>query len=175
MSPSGDTARRDSGVPEPVQSVETEGLAWGVRSSFRRYVQRVAHGDETLDGGGGLLPDGRFYFPVDTVTLFDSDAHNADIAFSGGVRFLGHAGMIDLRLGELTLDLTAGRGMLRSGSTVGVRDLAEVEVTHAWADDSVAGLVLVSRLASGAEDLFDDVYASGVPFDDLEVRVSLRR
>ncbi|MGO4689733.1 HtaA domain-containing protein [Glaciibacter sp. 2TAF33] len=162
-------------MPEVVQSVETEGLAWGVRGSFRRYVLRVAHGDEILDGGGGSLPDGRLYFPVDTVTVFDLDALDAEIALSGGVRFRGHAGMIDFRLGELTIVLTAGTGMVQTGFAGGRRDLAEVRVSDSWANDSVATLVLASRLAPGAEELFDDTYAAGTPFDDMEIRISLTR
>lgn len=162
-------------VPEPVRTVEMSGLAWGVRSSFRRYVRRVALGAEILDGGAGSLQDGRFYFPVGEVGLFDRDAHDAEIAFSGGVRFLGHAGMIDLRLGELELRLTAGRGTLRTGTRGGGRDLVEVQVTEARADDALAALVLASQLAPGAEDLFDDVYAAGTAFDDLEIRVTMAR
>ena len=162
-------------MPEPVQSVETTGLAWGVRSSFRRYVQRVALGAAIPDGGVGSLPDGRFYFPVREVSVFDRDALDAEVAFSGGVRFLGHAGMIDLRLGELELGLTAGKGTLRTSARGGARDLVEVQVTQASADDTLTALVLVSRLAAGAEELFEDVYAAATTFDDLEVRVAVAR
>jgi hypothetical protein len=160
-------------MPEPVRSVETTGLAWGVRSSFRRYVQRVALGAVIPDGGVGSLPDERFYFPVRDVSLFDRDALDADIEFSGGVRFLGHAGMIDLRLGELVLGLTAGNGTLRTSSPGGVRDLVDVQVAQAWSDEQVTALVLTSRLASGAEELFDGVYTAATTFDDLEVRVAV--
>lgn len=159
----------------PVRSVETTGLAWGVRSSFRRYVERVAQGAVIPDGGVGSLPDGRFYFPVCDVGAFDRDAVDAQIAFSGGVRFFGHGGMIDLRLGELGLGLTAGCGTLRTSSPGGVRDLVDVQVAHAWSDDEVTALVLTSRLAAGAEELFDGVYAAATTFDDLEVRVAVAR
>jgi hypothetical protein len=106
---------------------------------------------------------------------FDSDALDAEISFAGGVRFRGHAGMIDLRLGELELQLTGGRGTLRTSSRTGLRDLAEVQVSHVAHDDQSAVLVLASRLAEGAEDLFDDVYAAATPFDVLEIRIALAR
>lgn len=160
-------------MPTPSRSVETTGLAWGVRSSFRRYVQRVALGTEVPDGGAGSLPDGRVYFPLREVTGFDREALDADLSFAGGVRFLGHAGMIDLRLGELELHLTAGHGVLRTNSHGGARDLVDVQVTGTSADETVVILMLTSRLAAGAEDLFDDVYAASAAFDDLEIRIAL--
>jgi hypothetical protein len=162
-------------MPEPVRTVETTALAWGVRTSFRRYVERVALGAVIPDGEVGSLPDGRFYFPVREVNLFDRDALDAEVAFSGGLRFLGHAGMIDLRLGELELKLTGGTGTLRTSSRGGARDLVDVQVTHASADDRLTALVLRSRLAAGAEELFDDAYAAATTFDDLEVRVTVER
>jgi hypothetical protein len=127
------------------------------------------------DGGVGSLPDGRFYFPVRDVSVFDSDALDADVAFSGGIRFLGHAGLIDLRLGELELGLTGGQGTLRTRSRGGARDLVEVQVSQASTDATLVALILTSRLAAGAEELFDDVYAAGTAFDDLEVRVAVER
>lgn len=155
---------------EPIAAVETEGLAWGVRGSFRRYVLRIAHGQESLDGGVGMLPDGRYFFPLAAVSHFDSSRIDAAITFAGGVSFLGHAGFINLRLGELSLDLSSSRGMLRTTSYDGVRDLATVQVTDAWTDGQINGLVLASQLAAGAEELFGDVYAAETPFDDLEIR-----
>jgi hypothetical protein len=110
---------------------------------------------------------------VREVGLFDRDALDAEVAFSGGVRFLGHVGMIDLRLGELELELNGGKGTLRTSSRGGVRDLVDVQVAQASTDETVTGLVLVSRLAAGAEELFDDVYAAATTFDDLEVRVAV--
>jgi hypothetical protein len=160
-------------MPLPTPRVEITGLAWAVRSSFRRYVQRVAMGAEVADGGVGSLPDGRFYFPIQGVRHFDRDALDAEVAFSGGVRFLGHAGMIDVRLGELELRLRAGEGSLQTSSPDGARNLVDVQVIGVGDDDDVVTLVLASRLAEGAADLFDEVYATATPFDDLELRVAL--
>lgn len=153
---------------EPVQSVQTTGLAWGVRESFRSYVLRGAMGSETPDGSAGSLPDGRFYFPLAEATGFDLDALDGTLSFAGGVRFLGHGGMIDLRLGELELVLTDSRGVVRTGA----RDLVEVSVLQVAVGENSAALYLESRLAPGAEGLFNDVYAAGTLFDDLEVRIS---
>jgi hypothetical protein len=165
-------AQDDERMPEPGSSVETTGLAWGVRSSFRRYVHRVALGSEAPDGGVGSLPDGRFHFPVAEVRELDGGDLRAEITFSGGVRFLGHAGMIDLRIGELQIVLDSGVGILRTSSPEGIRDLAEVRVAHAQIVDGVTTLSMQSRLAAGAEDLFNEVYAAATPFDDIEIRVT---
>lgn len=155
-----------------IPSVQTEGLAWGLRASFRRYVQRVARGDEVLDGGAGLLPDRRLYFPLDQASAFDHDTLDGEITFAGGVRFLGHAGFIDLRLGELSLRLESGAGMLRTGSPSGQRDLVDVHLVDTRVGPEVTAFLLTSRLAAGAEGLFDGVYTAQTPFDDLEIRVA---
>lgn len=162
-------------MAETTPSVKTEGLAWGVRASFRRYVQRIARGDEIPDGEVGLLPDGRFHFPIGEVSTFDHESHDAMITFSGGVRFLGHAGFIDLRLGELSLRLDSGAGMLRTSSRSGEHDLVEVRVADVSMGDEITSLLLASRLAPGGEALFDGVYAAATPFDDLEIRVAVER
>jgi hypothetical protein len=159
--------------PREEQSVETTGLAWALRTSFRRYVQRVAMGREILDGGAGHIPDGRLYFPVKSVGHLDPHHGDVSVAFSGGVRFLGHLGMIDLRIGELDLHITGGEGRLRTGTTEGLRDLVDVRLARTQADDSGASLLLSSRLAPGAEDLFDAVYSAATPFDDLEIRLTV--
>lgn len=159
-------------MPVETRSVETTGLAWGVRTSFRRYVQRVALGSERIDGGAGELPDGRLYFPVRSVTRFADDVLDAEVSFAGGVRMVGHGDLIDLRLGDFELNLSAGTGMLRTSSVGGIRDFVEVRVTQATVDHAVIGLILESRLAPGAEELFDGVYAAGTAFDDLELRIA---
>jgi hypothetical protein len=156
-----------------VSSVETTGLAWAVRSSFRRYVRRAAVGSEILDGGAGAISDVLLYFPVREVRCFRAERGDAQISFSGGVRFLGHAGMIDLRLGEFDLELSGGTGLLRTGTPDGLRDLVDVEITQTRTDGTTTCLSLTSRLAAGAEPLFDDVYAAGTPFDDLEIRITV--
>lgn len=155
-------------------SVEHTGLAWGVRASFRRYVRRVALGSENVDEGAGMLPDGRVYFPVAKLVRFDSDAMDAEVEFTGGVHFFGHAGMIDLRLGEFRLAVESGEGMLRTSAPEGIRDLVEVRALQVSAAGAGhVAIVLESRLAPGAESLFDGVYAPGADFDELEVRLAV--
>lgn len=155
-------------------SVKTDGLAWGVRANFRRYVRQTARGEELPDEGVGLLPDGRFHFPIGEVTAFDRDARDAEIAFTGGVRFVGHAGFIDLRLGELSLSLESGAGVLRTSARSERRSLVEVRVADILVGDDVTAVLLTSRLAVDAEGLFDGVYAAATPFDDVELRVAHR-
>ena len=155
-----------------VQSVETTGLAWGVKQSFVRYVRRVAHGDASPEGGAGELPDGRFHFPIRSLGALDATNADADVTFAGGVRFRGHAGMIDLRITDLELHLADGSGVMRTVVGGAARSVVEVRVTHAWTDGAVTAFVLAAHLAAGAEALFDDVYVARTPFYDLEVRVS---
>lgn len=158
--------------PADRATVETTGLAWAVRASFRRYLHRIALGAETLDGSAGMLPDMRVYFPVapDPV-LLDEDDVRIDARFRGGVRFTGHGGMIDVRVGDFELCVRNGSGVLRTAHAGQPLDLVGVEVEGRWHDAGIATFRLSSTLLPAAVGLFDDVYPAGTPFDDLEVRL----
>lgn len=158
---------------DPARSVAVTGLAWGVRSSFRRYVQRI--GTVTTDSAAGSLPDSRFYFPVASVREFDPEVFDARVEFHGGVRFFGHGGMLDLRLGEFELQLKSGRGVLMTGSQADARVLMEVRATEARSNDEVVAITLACRLAQDAEELFGEMYTAALPFDDIEARLPLAR
>ena len=153
------------------QAVETTGLAWGLRRSFRRYLRRAALGAENLDGGAGTLLDMRLYFPVKKVNKLDPLTLDASIHFDGGVHFYGHAGHINFRIGEFELQLSNGQGTLTTSAPGDIRrDLVAVEAVGIETDGRNVELQLNSRLAAGAEDYFDEVYPASTPFDPLEVR-----
>jgi hypothetical protein len=147
------------------RSHEETGLAWGVRSSFVRYVSRAAHGEVRLAGGAGRIEDGRFHFPL-REAVHDVRAGIVRAAFAGSIRFLGHEGAIDLALTHLEVDVADGLGVLRSGS----RDLVEVRLLDAAVFGPLASFRFSSHLAGASAHLFDGVYPAGADFDALEVR-----
>lgn len=147
------------------------GLAWSVRSSFLRYLHRGALGGVELGPGTGSMPDGRFHFPLRTAEGFDPDALTGRLAFCGGIRFLGHGGMIDVRLGGFDLALDAGRGVLRTRRRDGMLPLVDVCVEQVARTSAHVAMLLSSTLSCGAEEIFGGVYRVGDDFDDLEIRI----
>lgn len=157
----------------PRETVELTGLAWGVRSSFRRYVHRMALGSELPVDGAGLIGDGRLFFPVVAVRTIQLDPLEADVSFGGGVHFSGHAGLIDLRLGEFELHIHDGAGEVRTSSPGGMAVLALVSVVDLEENAGLLILRLSGYLAEGAEYLFNDVYSAGTDFDEMEIRLEV--
>lgn len=68
----------------------TSDLRWAVKESFIAYIGGLEDGSiETFDGCE--LDDGTFVFRGES-------AKDGELLFSGGVRFTGFAGMLDVRL-----------------------------------------------------------------------------
>ena len=67
-------------------------MRWAVKESFIHYVRGLEDGTiETFDGAE--WKDGAFVFPGES-------AGDGGLSFTGGVRFRGFAGMLDVRLAE---------------------------------------------------------------------------
>ncbi len=76
-------------------------LTWGVKESFRKYVEGpIAHGTTTLSGGVTRDSAGAFVWPW-------ASASGADVSFGGSVRFAGHDGELDVVMGAPRITLTS--------------------------------------------------------------------
>ena len=83
-------------------------LTWGVKASFRAYVEGMG-GSITLDDGAVRAEDGTIMFPVapggDLAFAPDGSARGS-LQLQGTVRFTAHGGMLDSTLAELCLEVT---------------------------------------------------------------------
>lgn len=81
-------------------------LTWGVKASFRNYVQ-AAEGSITLTDGATQADDGTFVFAAepngDLVIAADGSATGA-MRFQGAVTFEAHGGMLKSTLQELAIE-----------------------------------------------------------------------
>jgi len=116
-STSTDTPKPTSGTERPAGEVKDGSLAWGVKESFRRYVE--SGGGATLSGGAKKNSNG-YDFPYAKGDV-DSDAKKLTASFGGAVRFQYKAHGIDMKFsdikvaangtkGTLTLDVTTPKG-----------------------------------------------------------------
>lgn len=113
--PAESSVLNSSVLPEQEEAVTTEvvctgggvsggTLNWGVRESFRSYIQGgIAQGDWTLNG---VSYTGGQYVWSGGAGNFDADAGTGTVGFSGGVHFTGHDGLLDLRIDNPAIQVT---------------------------------------------------------------------
>lgn len=128
-----------------------------------------------LGPGSGQLLDGRFYFSLDSSRTYGDT--RAVHQFRGAVRYRAHAGMLDVTICDPRLE--------RSGDGIWAMSI-ETWQEGQWCRvsfmdcrlldaDQHDGRVITLRFATSITDvarsLFDDTYAAGEPFDDVELRL----
>ncbi len=83
-------------------------LTWGVKESFRRYVE-AAGGSITLADGATRSDDGGICFsavPGGDLSIAPDGSATGSMRFTGSVTFDAHGGMLKSTLTELGLDAT---------------------------------------------------------------------
>ena len=84
-------------------------LTWGVKASFRGYVE-AAGGSITLDDGATRAEDGSFVFsavPGGDLAIAPDGSASGAMRFQGTVTFDAHGGMLKATLAELGLEAGA--------------------------------------------------------------------
>jgi hypothetical protein len=83
-------------------------LSWGVKASFRGYVEGVG-GSIKTSGGATRTEEGAFLFeaiPGGNLTISPDGSAIGAIKFKGTVVFNAHGGMLDSTLTELAIEST---------------------------------------------------------------------
>ncbi len=168
-------------------------IDWGFKESFRSYISSaIAHGSwETVDGATYETPV--FGFTAEAGE-WDPEAGTGEIPFAGGIRFTGHDGLLDTRVGDPVLVLTGpGAAVLRldlsgvsmedalAGNTDAVQvaeDVPFVAIDLSAAtvetDGETATLVVADAPTTVTEEGFAAFpnYETGTPFDPIGIRVT---
>lgn len=150
-------------------------LEWGFKESFRAYIDgSIANGEwATADGATYATPE--FVWTGGTGTV-DPETGEAEIAFTGSVRFTGHEGVLDTTIANPVVRLDGSTGTLLldvSGPTMEGEqlDLAGVEfvalngVQLSGSDEAVTADA-VSELTADGATAFPN-YQAGEAFDPV--------
>lgn len=156
------------------RSATIAALTWGVKQSFRNYVQATG-GTIEVAAGAALADDGTFAFPALPGEALSLDAQGRPTGagrFAGEVRFQAHGGMLSVRLAEPGLEI----GPAGAALTVAEGDrrvaIASLDLAAA-APDAAGDLVLPAALTLDGSFLLGDHYPPSTVLD--AVRLTLAR
>lgn len=159
-------------------------LTWGVKESFRSYIQGpVAGGGATATNGASVV-DGVFRFGQADGGTWTAASGRGTVAYAGTVRFTGHAGALDLTLANPVVEVTgpgAGRLLVDARSTgldgstfdrkgVAVATLALGAPTTS-ADGSVTYTDAAATLTADGSLAFVGFYPAGTALDPVTFTV----
>lgn len=130
-------------------NVTSSEVRWGVKQSYRRYLQMPMNDGWTLAGGASFTgsqtgPDGAFVFPGTGAT---TAAGTTTVTGSGSVHFSGHGGVMDTTLRNVSVRVGA------DGSGAVVADYRTQQIgagfqPAGWAEKSGATLATFTGASS---------------------------
>ncbi len=147
-------------------------LIWGVKASFRSYVE-AAEGSITLGDGATRAEDGAFILtaiPGGDLSIAADGSATGSMRFSGTITFEAHGGMLKSTLGELGIEaspdgivLTVLEAPMNQGRCA-IAKLGPVEINQD------------GEITAGTEITLDgmfqiaDNYPPGTPLDTIQLK-----
>ncbi|MEW2062142.1 HtaA domain-containing protein [Streptomyces sp. NPDC007002] len=172
------------------RTVQGGRLDWGIKASFQSYVTGpIANGSWSLTGGAATVGGSQFRFHSATGS-YDPDTGAFSSAFSGGVRFTGHAkagggNELDLTISRPAIRISGGSGMLHadvvskergtgkvsSRSQVPLARLGLAGIAMRGGSTPVALTGVPTTLTAEGASAFAGYYTEGTPLDPVSLSV----
>ncbi len=146
-------------------------LTWGVKASFRSYVE-AAGGTVDLSDGAAKTQDGTFVFnavPGGDLTIAPDGTASGAMRFEGTIKFDAHGGMLNTTLTELGLESGEDGLVLTALQAPLNRDrcaIAKLELAEVGADDSVT---LRAEITLDGMYQIADNYPPGTELDPVQL------
>ena len=151
-------------------------LSWGVKQSFRNYVEGSGG---AIDAGMGAArtEDGGFTFPAapgEGLTLDADGRPQGRVGFDGEVRFQAHGGMLSVFLADPAVEIGP------SGAFVTVADsperdrrlpLAKLDLAAMTVGDD-GELIIPASMSNEGWQVLGDHYLPTTPLDPVRVRLA---
>jgi hypothetical protein len=146
-------------------------LTWGVKASFRNYVE-AAEGSITLSDGATRAEDGAFVFAAepngDLIIAADGSATGA-MRFQGTVTFEAHGGMLKATLKELAIEASEdGLVLTVLDGPMNKRRCAVAEL-DLIAIDSGSSVTMNSKITMDGMYQIADNYPPGTELDPVQL------
>ena len=161
-------------TPTPDPEVAKGGLKWGVKESFRTYVEGGAGGTITMLGAAKRSGD-VFEFPQITGGSWNTKTGTGDVRYAGGVGFSGHNGGLALTLADPQITVeSATRAVLSAKLDNTLVRLVDIDLSKAKRtedDGTVTWTGAPSALRADAVDHFLGFYPAGSEMDPVTFTV----
>ncbi len=154
----------------------TAGLRWGVKTSFRNYVEG-AGGSIEASGGAERTTDGAFAFepaPGAGLRLNASGKPEGRAMFTGEVRFAAHGGMLQVCLADPQVEIGPDGAVISvMDSPMRDRRVVVAKLNMAGAERGGDGAwVFPASITIEGYQVLGDHYPPGTALDPVVVRVS---
>ncbi|MFJ9697119.1 HtaA domain-containing protein [Kitasatospora sp. NPDC101183] len=157
---------------------DTGALDWGVKASFRGYLNGPGSqgGAVELTGGATTNPDGTYHFGLAKAS-YDLGSHALTSSFTGGVHFTAHHGALDIAVTDLKVTTSGTTGTL-TADTASKESMAAPEVTRredvplvtfTVARDTTTGVPTAAKLTEQGSKVFAGFYPAGSDMDPLSL------
>jgi Htaa len=169
--------------PAPVPIAAGAGADWGLKQSFRNYIEgHIAGGTITASEGAIRNPDGSFHFPLVSGS-YDPATQSTVVQFAGRVLMEGHGGALELNVADPRIELTplhariladvtsrpivGGAPVVYPDAVFATLDLSGVDPTIDAVSGTTSWSQIPAYLAAGAVDAFAGHYSVGIPLDSF--------
>jgi len=159
--------------PKPVTA-----LSWGVKQSFRNYVDSTG-GVTEASGGAERTADGAFVFaaaPDSTLTLDAEGRLQGRGRFLGEVRFESHGGMLKVFLADPMLEIAPAGAVLTVADTPARNyrlEIVQLDLAAMTSGES-GELTLPTSLTIEGMQLLGDHYPPRTPLDPACLKLAGR-
>ncbi len=146
-------------------------LSWGVKASFRNYVE-AAGGSMDLSDGATRAEDGSFVFsavPGGDLTIASDGSATGSMRFQGKITFDAHGGMLKATLSELGVEVGADGLVLTVLDAPSNQDrcaIAKLSVVEVGPDN---GIILRAEITLDGMYQIADNYPPGTELDPLRL------
>ncbi|MGH6964242.1 MAG: HtaA domain-containing protein [Phenylobacterium sp.] len=144
-------------------------LSWGVKQSFRSYVD-AAGGTVAVAGGAERAPDGGFLFPHAPKSTLARDADGRLTGtgrFEGQVSFSAHGGMLNVVLTDPWVEATEGGLVLTVAASATRRSAFAKLDAAAMTTEADGALVIPAAITLDGMFILGDHYPPGTALDWL--------
>jgi Htaa len=152
-------------------------LEWGLKQSFRAYVEGAGGSIETGEGVG-RAPDGAFVFsaaPGDVGLRLGADGKPQGVgSFLGEVRCQAHGGMLKVTLADPSVEIGPDGGAITVVDPFAREtrvELAVLELDGATAGDN-GDIVIPTKLSKDGWRVLGDHYPPMTPLDPVRLRLA---
>ena len=146
-------------------------LTWGVKQSFRGYVE-MSGGTAATTDGAATAPDGAFTFetaPDSDLALDANGALRGTGRFRGRVSFQAHGGMLSVTLTDPWIEPTAD-GLVLSIAETPTRRTAIARLDAGAASRAADGaLEIAAAITLDGMMILGDHYPPGTPLDPVRL------